>query len=108
MIPVIDVLEKAGEIKAPWSPVDAAHVNDQVIRLARFRGEYHWHRHTGEDELFYVVEGAIRIRIRDQPTIELGRGQLCVVPRGVEHRPESSGDSIVLLFEPSALKSRGD
>ena len=108
MIPVVDVGEKAAEITEPWSPVDVAYINDQVIRLALFHGEYHWHRHGEEDELFYVVKGGITIRLRSQPDVVLGEGQLCVVPKGVEHRPESPEPSVVLLFEPRALKSRGD
>ncbi len=108
MIPVVDVGEKAAEITEPWSPVDVAYINDQVIRLALFHGEYHWHRHAEEDELFYVVKGGITIRLRAQPDVVLGEGQLCVVPKGVEHRPESPGPSVVLLFEPRALKSMGN
>lgn len=108
MIPVIDVGENAAEITEPWSPVDVAYINDQVIRLALFHGEYHWHRHGEEDELFYVVKGGITIRLRAQPDVVLGEGQLCVVPKGVEHRPESPEPSVVLLFEPQVLKSRGD
>ena len=108
MITVVDVGEKAAEITEPWSPLDVAYINDQVIRMALFQGEYHWHRHAEEDELFYVVKGCITIRLRDQSDVVLGEGQLCVVPKGVEHRPESPRPSVVLLFEPRALKSRGD
>jgi len=108
MIPVVDVGEKAAEITEPWSPLDMAYINDQVIRLALFQGVYHWHKHAEEDELFYVVKGSIKIGLRSQPDVVLGEGQLCVVPKGVEHRPESPGPSVVLLFEPQALKSRGD
>ena len=108
MIPVVDVDEKAAEITEPWSPVDVAYINDQVIRLALFHGEYHWHRHGEEDELFYVVKGGITIRLRAQPDVVLREGQLCVVPKGVEHCPESPEPSVVLLFEPQVLKSRGD
>ena len=108
MIPVVDVGQRAAEISEPWSPLDMAYINDQVIRLALFHGEYHWHRHVEEDELFYVVKGDITIRLRDQPDVVLGEGQLCVVPKCVEHRPESPEPSVVLLFEPRALKSRGD
>jgi mannose-6-phosphate isomerase-like protein (cupin superfamily) len=108
MIPVVDVGERATEIIEPWSPLDVAYINDQVVRMALFHGEYHWHRHAEEDELFYVVKGGITIRLRAQPDVVLREGQLCVVPKGVEHRPESHGPSVVLLFEPRALKSRGD
>lgn len=108
MIPFVDVGEKAAEITEPWSPIDVAYINDQVIRLALFHGEYHWHRHAEEDDLFYVVKGEITIGLRDQPDVVLGEGQLCVVPKNVEHRPESLEPSVVLLFEPRTLKSRGD
>jgi mannose-6-phosphate isomerase-like protein (cupin superfamily) len=108
MVHVVDVGEKAAEITEPWSPLDIAQVNDQVIRLALFHGEYHWHRHTEEDEFFYVVKGGITIRLKGQPDVVLGEGQLCVVPKGVEHRPMSLQPSVVLLFEPRVLKSRGD
>ena len=108
MIPVIDMEEKIGNIEKPWSPVDIAYINDQVIRAAIFHGEYHWHKHDDEDELFLVHRGAISIQVKDQDTIELGEGQLCVIPKGVEHKPGSTEPSVVLLFEPSALKSTGD
>lgn len=76
--------------------------------MALFRGEYHWHRHVEEDELFYVVKGSIIIEMRGGEDVALSRGQMCVVPRNVEHRPRSVEPSLVLLFEPRKLKSRGD
>jgi mannose-6-phosphate isomerase-like protein (cupin superfamily) len=108
LIPVIDLKEKIGTISQPWSPIDVTYINDQVIRAAIFHGEYHWHKHDEEDELFYVYKGSIRIEVKDRDTIELGEGHLCVIPRGVEHKPSSEEPSVVLLFEPSKLKSRGD
>ncbi len=108
MVSVADVEELAAKIHEPWSPVDVTHVNDQVIRLAVFHGAYHWHRHVDEDELFYVVRGSISIEIRGSEDVTLSRGQMCVVPRNVEHRPRSDEPSLVLLFEPRDLKSRGD
>ncbi len=108
MISVIDMEGKIGNIEKPWSPVDIAYLNDQVIRAAIFHGEYHWHKHDDEDELFLVHRGAISIQVKGQGTIELGEGQLCVIPKGVEHRPGAAELSVVLLFEPSKLKSTGD
>ncbi len=103
----VDIEAKCEEIDEPWSPVDLATVNDQVVRMALFHGEYHWHRHE-EDELFYVYRGEITIGIRGQADIVLGTGEMAVVPRNVEHRPESAGPSSVLMFEPLQLKSKGD
>ncbi len=99
---------KCEEIDEPWSPVDLATVNDQVVRMALFQGEYHWHRHEGEDELFYVYRGEVTHRIRGQADVVLGAGEMAVVPRNVEHRPESVGPSFVLMFEPLQLKSKGN
>jgi len=103
----VDIEAKCDEIDEPWSPVDLATVNDQVVRMALFQGEYHWHRHE-EDELFYVYRGEITIGIRGQADIVLGTGEMAVVPRNVEHRPESAGPSYVLMFEPLQLKSKRD
>jgi len=103
----VDIEAKCDEIDEPWSPVDLATVNDQVVRMALFQGEYHWHRHE-EDELFYVYRGKITIGIRGYPDVVLGTGEMAVVPRNVEHRPESAGPSYVLMFEPLQLKSKGD
>jgi mannose-6-phosphate isomerase-like protein (cupin superfamily) len=104
----VDIEAMCDEIEEPWSPVDLAFVNDQVVRMALFLGEYHWHRHEGEDELFYVYRGEVTIRIRDYSDVVLGPGEMAVVPRNVEHRPESAGPSYVLMFEPLQLKSKGD
>jgi quercetin dioxygenase-like cupin family protein len=108
MIPAIDLEEKIGAIKKPWSPIDIAYINDQVIRVAIFHGEYHWHKHDDEDELFLVHRGSIRIQIKGQDTIELAEGQLCMIPKGVEHKPGADTASVVLMFEPFVLKSTGD
>lgn len=108
MISLVDLMKVVDSIEEAWSPVDVANVNDQVVRAALFHGEYHWHKHDDEDELFFVFRGSIRIQTRDEPTIDLNEGQLCVIPRGVLHKPESNEPSVILLFEPSSLKSRGD
>ncbi len=107
-IPKIDIEAKCEEIGEPWSPVDLATVNDQVIRMALFHGEYHWHRHEGEDELFYVYRGEVRIEVKGYRDVELRSGEMAVIPRDVEHRPVSTGPSYVLMFEPLQLKSEGD
>jgi mannose-6-phosphate isomerase-like protein (cupin superfamily) len=75
MIPVINLEEKAREIRKPWSPVEVARVNDQVVRMALIEGEYHWHKHTNEDELFYVQRGSIVIQVKDHPDVALRGGR---------------------------------
>jgi len=108
MIPKINLEEKIKEIKKPWSPIEVARVNDQVIRMALLEGEYHWHKHSNEDELFYVLKGSIIIQLRDQLSMTLNEGEMAVIPKGIEHCPKSPKPSYILLFEPLALDTKGD
>ncbi len=108
MVVRINLEGKAKEIDETWSPVDVARLNDQVVRMAKIQGEYHWHKHTNEDELFYVLDGSISIQLRDQPDVVLDQGEMVVIPKGMEHRPRSEGLSCILMLEPYALVSRGD
>ncbi|KPL23109.1 MAG: mannose-6-phosphate isomerase [Anaerolineae bacterium SM23_84] len=108
MIAIVNLQDKMNQIDRPWSPVDIARVNDQVMRMALLEGAYHWHQHTNEDELFCVLKGEIVIQVKDQPEVHLREGEMAVIPKGVEHRPTSEGPSYILMFEPFALKSRGD
>ncbi len=108
MIPKIDLKDKIKELHKPWSPIEILRVNDQVVRFALYDGEYPWHRHANEDELFYVYRGSIVIRVRGHPSMTLREGEMAVMPKGVEHSPRSLEPSYVLMFEPQALKSQGD
>jgi mannose-6-phosphate isomerase-like protein (cupin superfamily) len=108
MVVPINLEERAEEIDETWSPVDVARVNDQVVRMAKIQGDYHWHKHTNEDELFYVLKGSITIQLKDQPDISLGAGEMAVIPKGMEHCPRSEGLSCILMLEPYALVSLGD
>ena len=96
------------EITKPWTPIDVARFNDQVVRLALFRGEYHWHRHENEDELFFVFKGKITIQLRGQNDMVLNEGEMGLVPKGIEHCPKSDDDSYVLMIEPFSLSSAGN
>jgi mannose-6-phosphate isomerase-like protein (cupin superfamily) len=108
MISTVNLDEKMKEIKKPWTPIEIALVNDQTVRMALIDGEFHWHKHSNEDELFYVHKGHIIIQLKDQPDIELKEGEMVVIPKGVEHCPKSVVPSYNLLFEPRALNTRGD
>ncbi|UCE14760.1 MAG: cupin domain-containing protein [Candidatus Heimdallarchaeota archaeon] len=109
MIPKIVVDDKINEIKKPWSPIVIARVNDQVIRLAMFKGTYPFHKHDNEDELFYVLRGSIIIQIeKSHQKLVLNQGEMAVIPKGKKHSPTSEEESYVLMFEPAALKSSGD
>ena len=108
MCRIINLEDKIKEVDKPWSPVEIARVNDQVVRMARLEGEFHWHKHTDEDELFYAYKGNITIQLKDQPDIVLHEGEMVVIPKGVEHCPKSDEPAYNLLFEPYVLKTRGD
>lgn len=102
----IDLHAAFAEISQHWSPRVVAELNGQQVRIARLLGTFHWHRHDDEDELFLVRRGRLRIEFRTR-TIELGPGELFVVPRGVEHRPVCAEEVEVLLFEPAQTVSTG-
>jgi mannose-6-phosphate isomerase-like protein (cupin superfamily) len=109
MISSLDLKNKMEEIKGKHcSPIDIARVNDHVIRMAFVNGEYHWHKHKEQDELFYLLKGKLMIQIKGQEDIILSEGQISVIPKGVEHCPKSIEPSYVVLFESFDLKSMGD
>ena len=103
----VNVAEKLASFQETWSPKVIAELNGQLVKVVKTDGEYVWHQHAEEDELFYVVRGRLDIALRDR-TIELREGELFVVPRGVEHKPISRGPAEVLLFEPAATRNTGN
>ena len=109
MISAINLKNKMDEIAGKHcSPINVARVNDQVMRMSYIDGEFHWHKHTDQDELFYILRGKLVIQLKDQPDITLSEGQIAVIPKGVEHCPKSIEPSYVLLFEPFILQTWGD
>ena len=103
----IDLEEKLALVAEPWSPRIVAELNGQHVKLARLAGDFVWHRHEAEDELFLVVSGRLRMDFRDRE-VWLGPGQMIVVPRGVEHKPFAPDECSVLLFEPAGTLNTGD
>ena len=103
----IDLEQALSRFDDHWSPKIIAALNGQEVKLAKFRGAFDWHAHAEEDELFLVLAGAFRMEFRDR-SVELERGQMIVVPRGVEHRPVADEECAVLLFEPAGLVNTGD
>ena len=90
-----------------WKPMIVAELNGQQVKIVKFRGEFVWHHHDDEDELFMVLRGAFRMEFRDR-SVELRAGELLVVPRGVEHRPVADEEVEVLLFEPATTLNTGN
>ena len=89
-----------------WSPHIVAELNGQQVKVVRLLGEFIWHHHEHEDELFLVHRGQLRMEFRDR-TVELGPGEFIVVPRGVEHRPVAPEEVEVVLFEPASTLNTG-
>lgn len=90
-----------------WSPKIIGQVNDFHVKLAKVKGEFVWHQHDTEDELFLVVKGRFTIRFRDRD-VELDEGELIVVPKGVEHLPVAEEETHVLVFEPETTLNTGN
>ena len=107
MIEKINLAEKFNLIDEYWSPRIAGELNESYIKLARLQGEFLWHHHQDEDELFLVVQGHLLIKLRDQD-IHLGPGELVVIPRGVEHLPVAEAEVQVLLLEPKTTRHTGN
>ena len=90
-----------------WSPKIVGELNGQQVKLVRFQGEFVWHHHEAEDELFLVVAGRFRMEFRDRQ-VWLEKGEFLIVPRGVEHRPVAEEEALVLLFEPATTLNTGN
>jgi mannose-6-phosphate isomerase-like protein (cupin superfamily) len=103
----VNLAEKFTLFSEYWSPKIAGELNGQQVKLVKFQGEFVWHKHDHEDELFLVVKGSFVMELRDQH-IELNEGEFLIVPRGVEHRPVAMEEVQVLLFEPASTLNTGD
>jgi mannose-6-phosphate isomerase-like protein (cupin superfamily) len=103
----LNLAEAFERILAPWQPHLAGVVNDCAVKLARFRGEFLWHQHEHEDEMFLVVKGAFTMRLRDGD-VYVSEGEFIVIPRGVEHLPVAEEEALVLLFEPRGTLNTGN
>lgn len=103
----IDVAEKFAGFSEYWRPKVAAQLNGQDVRLVKTHGLFPWHTHADADEMFLVFRGRFRVEFRDG-SVELGPGQMIVVPRGAEHRTGSDEEAEVMIFEPSEVVNTGD
>jgi mannose-6-phosphate isomerase-like protein (cupin superfamily) len=103
----ININEKASLISDHWNPRILAELNGQHVKLAKLLGEFIWHKHEMEDELFYVLKGELIMEFRDHTEV-LNPGEMIVVPRGVEHRPVAREEVTILLFEPASTLNTGD
>ncbi len=116
----VNVADKLASFADHWNPRVVAELNGQQVKVVKLAGEFVWHHHDHEDELFLVVRGRLRMELRDGPSrgragepeaadrvVELEPGELIVIPRGVEHRPVAVGECEVMLFEPASTVNTG-
>lgn len=103
----VNIADKLALFSEHWSPKTVASVNDYSVRLVKVQGEFVRHNHADTDELFLVIDGALTIRF-DDGSVELGPGELYVVPRGVDHQPYTDEETSILLFEPESTVNTGD
>lgn len=107
MIEKINLAEKFGRFTEPWSPKIIGDVNEIQVKLVKFQGDFVWHRHETEDEMFLVVKGEFTMQFRDRD-VTIREGECIVVPHGVEHRPVAEKEVHVMLVEPRSTLNTGD
>ena len=104
----VDLAQKFSLFSEPWQPKIVGEVNGMHVKLARVQGEFEWHSHEKEDEMFLVIEGVLIMKFRDR-TERITPGQFIIVPRGVEHLPSSEGEECqIMLFEPASTLNTGE
>jgi mannose-6-phosphate isomerase-like protein (cupin superfamily) len=103
----INLTNKLNLFNTHWEPKIIAELNGQYVKLAKFKGEFDWHKHDSEDEMFLVIRGSLEIQFRDK-TEKLNEGEMIVIPRGVEHCPKADKEVHVMLFEPKSVLNTGD
>ena len=104
---VLNLKEKFNLFNDHWSPKIIGELNGQEIKIAKVKGEFVWHNHKDEDELFFIIKGKLKIEFRDK-TVELNEGEMLIIPKGVEHKPIAEDEVSLMLFEPANTKHTGD
>jgi len=102
----INLKEKLSLFNEHWTPKIVGALNGQQVKLAKLKGDFIWHSHADEDELFYIIKGTLIMEFRDK-VVTLNEGDMLIVPKGVEHRPVAKEEVHVMLFEPASTKHTG-
>jgi len=103
----INLEEKFGLFTDHWSPKILGELNGQDVKIAKLKGDFVWHDHKDEDELFFVIKGILTVAFRDK-TVVLHPGEMLIIPKGVEHKPSAAEEVHLLLFEPTGIKHTGE
>lgn len=103
----ININEKLSKFNDHWNPKIVGELNNQHVKLVKFKGEFTWHKHDNEDEMFYVIKGGFKMEFRDKVE-HINENEFIIVPKGIEHRPVADKEVSVLLFEPKSTLNTGD
>lgn len=103
----INPLKKSELIIEHWSPKILGELNNQQIKIAKIKGEFIWHKHDNEDEMFYVLTGSFEMHLRDR-IIEMFEGDFIIIPKGIEHKPVANMEATIMLFEPKTTINTGN
>ncbi len=103
----VNLKEKFSLFTEHWSPKIVGELNGQHVKLVKFKGEFVWHKHDNEDEMFFVVKGSFTMEFRDKK-ITLNENEFLIVPKGVEHKPVAENEVSIMLFEPATTLNTGD
>lgn len=103
----VNFADRFSQIPQPWQPHIVGELNGQMVKLVKAKGDFVWHHHDHEDEMFLVVKGGFDMEFRDK-TVPLREGEFIIVPRGVEHRPVAHEECWIMLFEPASTLNTGN
>ena len=104
---VINLKEKFTLFSELWTPKIIGELNGQQVKIAKVKGEFVWHDHANEDELFMVIKGELKILLEDKEVL-LSEGEIFIVPKGIQHKPIAEGECWILLFEPKQIQHTGE
>lgn len=107
MIEKVNIIEKLSQFSDYWNPKIVGELNGQHVKLVKLHGEFVWHKHENEDEMFFVLSGILKIEFRDKIVL-IKAGEFIIVPKGVEHKPIADDEVCVMLFEPNTTLNTGD
>ena len=107
MLRKVNLDDKFALFNTHWDPKIVGELNRQLVKLVKIKGEFVWHKHEAEDELFLTIKGSFDMHLRDS-MITINQGEFIIIPRGVEHRPIAKEEAQILLFEPDTVVNTGD
>ena len=107
-IKVVNLKNKFDSFSEYWNPKIVGELNEQLVKVVKLKGEFVFHKHENEDEMFYVIEGKLLMALDENQTLEINAGEFVIIPKGTNHKPIAVGEAKVMLFEPKATLNTGD